>query len=71
MAKIYLAIDEDGAEMVFDEKPFQERKIWIGNAYVDRFRSHNNAIQLPRGTIEKIIGYEITWADEPVLVVVE
>ena len=28
--------------------------------------SYNMAIELPEGTVEKILGYKLTWDDEPV-----
>lgn len=49
---IYLAVDKDGTEWVFGEEPQQMRIIW---------RAGTDTIQLPRGTIKKLTGKDITW----------
>ncbi len=55
----YLAVDRDGAEYIYYNKPFKEcDEYWCDNIPWD--------IQLPEGSIKKLIGRELTWDDEPV-----
>ena len=60
----WLAVDEDGKEFLYDRIPkresYFERNFWT---------THQNSIKvmlLSKGTIESIIGHQMTWADEPV-----
>lgn len=61
----WLAVNEDGTEFIFSH----ESKRGI-NSFVGVDAETNNvvidAVQLPKGTIKKILGYELTWSDEPV-----
>lgn len=57
----WLAVDEDGKEIVYSCKPekseeFGKHLIYFGNHYV----------VLPQGSIKKLIRRELTWDDEPV-----
>lgn len=57
----WLAVGLHGGEAIFEGKP-------IRNSYGDLrptgiFRA---VINLPEGTIAKLIGRELTWEDEPV-----
>lgn len=54
----FVACDEDGYEYIFSEKPERDECEWV-TYYSDR-------IQLPSGSIRKLIGRELTWEDEPV-----
>lgn len=57
----WLAVDKQGVEFIFD---------WHPKRYGDHFwilsNSHNNSVALPKGSIKKLIGRELTWDDEPV-----
>ena len=60
----WVAVDEDGREYLYNRMP--ERKNCFGK---DLWTTHQNSIKvmlLPNGTIESIIGHQMTWADEPV-----
>jgi hypothetical protein len=59
--EIWLAVDEDGSECAFEFPPIRERKQWT-----DRDDGYN-WIQFPKGSIEKLLGYKLTWSDEPVM----
>lgn len=67
----YLCVDKDGTEHIIECEVYCERK---GNKIPYRFEEccwgynpHNDVcIELPRGTIKKILGREITWENEPV-----
>lgn len=55
----YVAVDGDtGNECIYDKKPKRCLGFWKteNGVYVD----------LPKGTIEKLIGKKLTWEDEPV-----
>lgn len=56
-----LAVDTDG-EWIFDSKPVRyiEKNHFLRETIVD------SAIELPSGSIKKLIGRELTWEDEPV-----
>ena len=61
----YLCVDKDGTELIFKEKPYRDNygSFWSYCYYVPR---DNFAIELPHGSIAKLIGRELTWEDEPV-----
>lgn len=60
----YLCVDKDGTELIFKEKPYSDNygSFWSCSYYVTR---DNFAIELPHGSIAKLIGRELTWEDEP------
>ena len=57
----WVTINKAGEEVIYDgffnERDEDQQMVYSG------FR---NCIVLPHGTIKKIIGRELTWADEPV-----
>lgn len=66
----WLAINEDGTELIYKSRPTRMKNsgIWIGkfissNGFDEMFEE---PIELPVGTIKKLIGKELTWKDEPV-----
>lgn len=58
----WLAVDGDGAESIYDIEPI--RDLW-GDKW-DIRTDDTWWINLPNGTIEKIIGRKLTWEDNPV-----
>ena len=65
----WLAVDKNGVETISPQKPerdFNEWScyllVWIDGEAGDI----DFSINLPKGTVSKIIGRELTWADEPV-----
>lgn len=52
----YIAVDEDGDEWIYEEYPERHQYVWD---------SYNPRVKLPRGTIFKLIGKELTWKDDP------
>lgn len=63
----WLAVDEDLEEYIFDVKPERcvgEINYWDITEEDDQ--DDFNCVELPFGTIEKLIGKVLTWADEPV-----
>lgn len=66
---IWLAVDEDGAEWIYDSLPIRielvgRQRFWANNDG----DSDDSFIQLPKGTIEKISGIQLTWENEPLMI---
>lgn len=59
----YLAVDKDGDEFIFGEKPIRVNKaLWEYSP--EAFDT--NMCFLPKGSIKNLIGRELTWKDEAV-----
>lgn len=54
----WVAVDADGREFIYEVKPERDKTFWNTNVL--------DVIGLPFGTIERILGYELTWKDEAV-----
>lgn len=61
---IYLCVDESG-EYIADNVPVRDSYEWIGWE-LDTDGVSCTLIKVPKGTIKKLIGRELTWEDEPV-----
>lgn len=59
MSMVWVAVDENGAENAFLYKPDRYKVNWIDTI-------SNDGIELPKGSIKKLIGRELNWSDEPV-----
>lgn len=57
----WLCVDKDGTEVVFNKKPVRDTGYWKFSTY-----DYNHYVCLPKGSIKKLIGRELTWNDEPV-----
>ena len=69
----WLAVDKNGFEMIFHKKPIRDNHIWIDKDTYDEVRQYapsinadDYSILLPKGTIKRLLGYELTWNDEPI-----
>ena len=59
----WLATDKDGSEWIYGKyKPYRER--FVSDVWV--WFSDGEPIHLPKGSIKKLIGKNLTWDDEPV-----
>ena len=58
----WVAVDRIGREGIFDRKPVRDLNSWTDASYV----FNDSEICLPRGSIKKLIGRDLTWEDEPV-----
>jgi hypothetical protein len=56
----YLAVDLDLAELISSFKPDRDR---TGQGFWER---NEEMVDLPSGTIKKLIGRELSWNDDPV-----
>jgi hypothetical protein len=54
----YVAVYKDGKESIHEVKPSSLVKGY--------YYSHMNWFEIPKGSIEKLIGKKLTWDDEPV-----
>ena len=64
----WLAVDNDSSEWIFGCKPCRNKlyKTWevdYNNNYI------LDIIELPKDSIEKLIGRKLTWEDEPVEII--
>ena len=63
----WIAVDKDGTEKIFKNKPGRYHEFWIGKLLSGGFNeTFEESIKLPSGTIKKLIGRELTWEDEPI-----
>lgn len=53
----WLAVNKNGDEVIYNFEPFRDRNIFIGEG---------GCVQLPKGTIKKLIGKDLIWKDKPV-----
>lgn len=60
----WVAIDKDGPEFIYRNRPL--RRELVGEWWPDGEDASGGAVFLPYGTIEKLIGRQLSWEDEPV-----
>lgn len=58
----WIAVDKIGKEGIFDRKPVREFNYWTDASYV----FNDSGIYLPKGSIKKLIGKDLTWQDDAV-----
>lgn len=58
----WLAVDKNGREMRYEHKPSRSdvAPIWVSRELFE------DCEKLPKGSIKKLIGRELTWEDEPI-----
>ena len=63
---MWLTVDKDGTECAWSRKPIrnEEKGMWVV-ATPDRELRNNLIDNFPIGSLEKLIGCSLTWADEP------
>lgn len=68
----WLAVNKDGTEFIFEDEPYRlpsdadpDDKYYWEYGYYD-YGSSRGYIELPKGSIEKLIGRKLTWDDKPV-----
>ena len=61
----YLAVDKDGTEWVWSYCPLRNKYRGVWDAPYNDDDYVYRSIDLPKGSIEKLIGRILTWADEP------
>ena len=53
----WLAVDYDGTEWIYRIQPFRRET---------RFKTNSECVELPKDSIVKLIGKELSWEDEPI-----
>lgn len=56
----FVAVDKNKAEWIYLDIPDRRMNQW------DQGYSLSPQVELPKGSIKKLIGRELTWGDEPV-----
>lgn len=60
--KAFVAVDENGDEWVYERMPNRQERgkedCWCTD--------DDSLVELPKGSIKKLIGRRLTWEDEPV-----
>ena len=57
----WVATDKGGREYIYYYKPVRLFNYWAASRH-----AYRQYCILPKGTIERIIGYKLTWEDEAV-----
>ena len=63
----WVAVHKNGKEGIFSYKPTRSEKlgVWYDETeYGGVF--YDTEISLPKGSIKKLIGRDLTWSDEPI-----
>ena len=60
----YLAVDKDGSEWVWNCRPLRNKYRGRWESLYSEYGEYR-CVKLPNGSIEKLIGKSMTWADEP------
>lgn len=62
---VHVAVDKNGSEGVYDERPVRDNDNgeWVPIMYGREF---SDWVELPKGSIEKLIGRKLTWEDDAV-----
>ena len=63
MNMAWLAEDKDGTECICSSEPYRD---WVDFKWCIENLPESNAVELPKGSIKKLIGRELSFADEPV-----
>lgn len=61
----WLCVDKDGTELIFASKPIRDvnrNSFWTMSTTK---ASVQDVVTLPKGSIKKLIGRQLTWKDEP------
>lgn len=63
----WVAVDKDEAEVIFRGEPERFRdKVWSDCVEDGEILEYDTRLDLPKGSIRKLIGKDLTWQDEPV-----
>lgn len=62
----WVAVDKDNTELIFQYKPSRMTYTWDYTLYNGEILADDGYIFVPKGTIKKLIGKDLTWEDEPV-----
>lgn len=60
----FVAVDMDGSEWIYSVIPFRADSGWTIS--FGELSTGEDFYNLPKGSIRKLIGRELTWEDDPV-----
>lgn len=60
----WVAVNKNGTEILSLFEPYRVTNYWTCSMYMHMFLS--GLILLPKGSIKKLIGRDLTWEDNPV-----
>ena len=52
---MWLAVDKDGEEFIYSSRPLRGNMFWVNDG---------TEVKIPKGTIERLLNYPLTWDDE-------
>lgn len=58
----WVAVDKEGRECIYQFRPIKRE---IDGEFIPRYE-YSMWLVLPKGSIKKLIGKDLTWQDEPV-----
>lgn len=58
----WVAVDKNGDEAIYEEKPLRGKEDWL----LPYDYGYYGLSALPKGSIKKLIGRELTWENDPV-----
>lgn len=61
---VWVVKNEDGSETIYVVKPYKYLGKWVSRK--DGWHREYQHFNIPKGSIKKLIGRELTWNDEPV-----
>lgn len=64
----FLAVNKDGTEVISHCPMNRDEDEWVSLTEDNYGCPEDMAFKIPKGTIRKIIGKELTWADEPFMI---
>ena len=62
----WLATNYNGDEYIYDYKPEKDGYLTYNPPHDIHGEFIGEMVRLPKGTIRKLIGHDLTWEDEPV-----
>ena len=65
----WVAVDKNGAEYVYDYKPIRNNHnncLYWTEDYDKEGEPIGKSVELPKGSIKKLIGRDLTWQNEPI-----
>ena len=54
---MWLAVDKDGEEWIYRKSPTKAKYFWF-------HESDNTYVKVPKGTIQRLLNYPLTWDDD-------
>lgn len=61
----WVCVDKNGDEYIYADRPSRIGCCWNDCVYIN-YVQFSTDIKLPKGSIKKLIGRDLTWKDEPV-----